>query len=117
PSVLDGVSRSMSIWKEEVFGPVLAVHEVDGFDDAVAATNDSRYGLSAALFTQSLELAHRFADRADVGQVAVNLPTSGWDVHMPFGGFRDSGSAFKEQGVDALRFYTRTKTVAIRFRV
>jgi acyl-CoA reductase-like NAD-dependent aldehyde dehydrogenase len=59
--------------------------------------------------------AHRFADLVDVGQVAVNLPTSGWDVHMPFGGFRDSGSAFKEQGVDALRFYTKTKTVAIRY--
>jgi acyl-CoA reductase-like NAD-dependent aldehyde dehydrogenase len=59
--------------------------------------------------------AYRFADLADVVQVAVNLPTSGWDVHMPFGGFRESGSAFKEQGLDALRFYTRTKTVAVAF--
>ncbi|HVN61709.1 MAG TPA: aldehyde dehydrogenase family protein [Gaiellaceae bacterium] len=115
PSVLSDISRSMAIWREEVFGPVLAVHEVGDFDEAVAATNDSRYGLSAAIFTRDLGYAHRFADLAEVGQVAVNLPTSGWDVHMPFGGFRDSGSAFKEQGVDALRFYTRTKTVAIRF--
>jgi acyl-CoA reductase-like NAD-dependent aldehyde dehydrogenase len=115
PSILDDVSREMSIWRDEVFGPVLAVHGVDGFDEAVEAANDSRYGLSAAIFTKSLEHAHRFADLAEVGQVAVNLPTSGWDVHMPFGGFRDSGSAFKEQGVDALRFYTRTKTVAIHF--
>jgi alpha-ketoglutaric semialdehyde dehydrogenase len=44
----------------------------------------------------------------------VNLPTSGWDVHMPFGGFRESGSAFKEQGLEGLRFYTRVKTVAVR---
>lgn len=114
-SVLTGVEPGMTIWREEVFGPVLAVREVDGFDEAVAAANDSRYGLSAAIFTRSLEAAHRFADLADTGQVAVNLPTSGWDVHMPFGGFRESGSAFKEQGVDALRFYTRTKTVAIHF--
>jgi alpha-ketoglutaric semialdehyde dehydrogenase len=115
PSVLDGIGPTMTIWREEVFGPVLVVRAVDGFDEAVAATNDSRYGLSAAVFTRSLESAHRFAELADTGQVAVNLPTSGWDVHMPFGGFRDSGSAFKEQGVDALRFYTRTKTVAIRY--
>ena len=114
-SVLDGIEPTMAIWREEVFGPVLVVRVVDGFDEAVTATNDSRYGLSAAVFTRSLESAHRFADLADTGQVAVNLPTSGWDVHMPFGGFRESGSAFKEQGVDALRFYTRTKTVAIRY--
>ena len=109
PTVLTGVDREMSIWRNEVFGPVLAVREVEGFDEAVAAANDSRYG-SAAVFTTSLRQAHRFVDLADVGQVAVNLPTSGWDVHMPFGGFRESGSAFKEQGLDALRFYTRTKT-------
>jgi aldehyde dehydrogenase (NAD+) len=116
PSVLADVSPAMAIWHEEVFGPVLAVRTVDSFEEAVEATNESRYGLSAGIFTRSLEYAHRFADAADTGQVAVNLPTSGWDVHMPFGGFRESGSAFKEQGVDALRFYTRTKTVAVRFR-
>jgi acyl-CoA reductase-like NAD-dependent aldehyde dehydrogenase len=115
PSVLVDIDRSMSIWRDEVFGPVLAVHVVDDFDGAVEAANDSRYGLSAAAFTRSLERAHRFADLVDTGQVAVNLPTSGWDIHMPFGGFRESGSAFKEQGLDALRFYTRTKTVAIGF--
>ena len=97
-------------WTEEVFGPVLALREVGSFEEAVDATNDSRYGLSASIFTTSLEHALRFADLVDTGQVAVNLPTSGWDVHMPFGGFRESGSAFKEQGVDALRFYSRTKT-------
>ena len=47
--------------------------------------------------------------------MAVNLPTSGWDVHHPFGGFRESGSAFKEQGGPGLRFYTRIKTSAVRF--
>jgi acyl-CoA reductase-like NAD-dependent aldehyde dehydrogenase len=117
PSVLTAVRPDMAVWTEEIFGPVLAVREVDGFEDAVGAANDSRYGLSASIFTRSLTEAHRFADRAEVGQVAVNLPTSGWDIHMPFGGFRDSGSAFKEQGLDALRFYTRTKTVAVHYGV
>ena len=115
PTVIGGVERTMPIWRDEVFGPVVAVHVVDGFDAAVAAVNDSAYGLAASVFTTSLSAAHEFADLADAGQVAVNLPTSGWDVHQPFGGFGDSGSAFKEQGADGLRFYTRVKTVAIRY--
>ena len=72
-------------------------------EDAFRAVADTRYG-------------YEFIDRIDTGQVAVNLPTSGWDVHLPFGGFRESGSAFKEQGAQALQFYTRTKTVAIKHR-
>lgn len=114
PTVVDDVARDMDIWKDEVFGPVIAVHTVDGFDEALDAANDSAYGLSAAIFTDSLTSAQRFIDLADVGQVSVNLPTSGWDVHQPFGGFRQSGSPFKEQGLEALRFYTRVKTSAVR---
>jgi acyl-CoA reductase-like NAD-dependent aldehyde dehydrogenase len=72
-------------------------------------------GLSAAIFTRSLGRAHCLTDLAEVGEVAVNLPTSSWDVHMPFGGFRESESAFREQGLEALRFYTRTKTVAVHY--
>ncbi|MCM3925497.1 aldehyde dehydrogenase family protein, partial [Frankia sp. AiPs1] len=116
PTILGDVTPAMSIWRDEVFGPVLAVRTVDGFDEAVDAVNDSVYGLSASLFTRDLSAAHLFLDRADAGQVAVNLPTSGWDVHHPFGGFRESGSPFKEQGLEALHFYRRAKTTAIRFR-
>lgn len=108
------VTRDQRIWREEVFGPVLGVLEVANEDEAVAAVNDSSYGLSSAVFTNNLGAAERFIDRADTGQVSVNQPTSGWDVHQPFGGFLDSGSPFKEQGLDALQFYTRTKTAAIR---
>jgi alpha-ketoglutaric semialdehyde dehydrogenase len=114
PTIIS-VSPEQALWRDEVFGPVVAVCRADGFDAAVALANDSRYGLSAAVFTTSLRLAHEFVDRVEAGQVAVNLPTSGWDVHHPFGGFRDSGSAFKEQGAPGLRFYTRLKTAAVRF--
>ncbi|MBL7497566.1 aldehyde dehydrogenase family protein [Frankia sp. CNm7] len=114
PTVLTDVEPTMDIWREEVFGPVVVIRVVDGFDAAVAAANDSPFGLAAAVFTTSLARAHTFADRANTGQVSVNLPTSGWDVHMPFGGFGDSGSPFKEQGLEGPRFYTRVKTVAIR---
>jgi aldehyde dehydrogenase (NAD+) len=109
------VNPRQSLWREEVFGPVVAVCPASGFDEAVELANDSRYGLSAAVFTSSLRLANEFIDRAEAGQVSVNLPTSGWDVHHPFGGFRDSGSSFKEQGAPGLRFYTRLKTAAVRF--
>lgn len=114
PTVIAGVTREMSIWREEVFGPAIAVVEVNGVEEAVDAVNDSRYGLSAAVFTKDLGAAAYFEEYVNTGQVSVNLPTSGWDVHQPFGGFLDSGSAFKEQGLEALRFYARVKTVAVR---
>jgi len=114
PTIIS-VDTKHSLWREEVFGPVVAVCEATGFDEAVKRVNDSRYGLSAAVFTRDLRQANEFIDRAEAGQVSVNLPTSGWDVHHPFGGFRESGSPFKEQGGQGLRFYTRIKTAAVRF--
>ncbi len=109
------VHPGQPLWREEIFGPVLAMTRAGSFDEAVRLANGSRYGLSAAVFTADLRRAHEFIDRAEAGQVAVNLPTSGWDVHHPFGGFRESGSAFKEQGAPGLRFYTRIKTAAVRY--
>lgn len=108
------VEPKATLWREEVFGPVLALTTVSDFDTAVTLVNDSAYGLSAGIFTRDLSAAFAFADRVDTGQIAVNVPTSGWDVHLPFGGFKDSGSLFKEQGVAGLGFYTKLKTVAMR---
>jgi alpha-ketoglutaric semialdehyde dehydrogenase len=109
------VTPGQSLWRDEVFGPVLAITTAAGFHDAVRLANDTVYGLAAAVFTTSLTSANTFIELAEAGQVAVNLPTAGWDVHHPFGGFRDSGSPFKEQGSPGLRFYTRIKTAAVRF--
>jgi len=114
PTIVTHVTSTMPLWQEEVFGPVLAVNRVNTFEQALEAVNDSGYGLSAAIFTNNLQYTERFIAAVDTGQVAVNLPTSGWDVHQPFGGFKDSGSPFKEQGLEGLGFYTRTKTVAVR---
>ena len=112
--VLLTVDADNSLWREEVFGPVLGMRVVDSLDEAIEAVNDSNYGLSSAVFTRSLDAAFRFIDEVDTGQVSVNQPTSGWDIHQPFGGFKESGSAFKEQGLEALHFYTRVKTAAVR---
>jgi alpha-ketoglutaric semialdehyde dehydrogenase len=110
------VTPDQSLWRDEVFGPVLAITTAAGFDDAIRLANDTAYGLAAAVFTTSLTAANRFLEEAEAGQVAVNLPTAGWDVHHPFGGFRESGSPFKEQGAPGLRFYTRIKTTAVRYQ-
>jgi aldehyde dehydrogenase (NAD+) len=94
---------------------VAAVRVVDGFDEAPAAVDDSVHGLAAAVFTRGPRRAHACADRVNAGQAAVNLPTPGWDVHLPFGGFGASGPPFKEQGAEALRSHPRVETVAIRY--
>jgi len=113
---LVNVTPAQSLWRDEVFGPVLAITTAADFDDAVRLANDTAFGLAAAVFTGSLTSATRFLEEAEAGQVAVNLPTAGWDVHHPFGGFHASGSPFKEQGAPGLRFYTRIKTTAVRYR-
>src|ERR1700761_7235325 len=82
------VTPGQSLWRDEVFGPVLALTTATGFDEAVRLANDTVYGLSAALFTTSLSQANRFIEAAEAGQVAVNLPTAGWDGPHPFGGLR-----------------------------
>lgn len=113
PTLLVDVSPQSEIWAEEVFGPVVAVIAADDEAHALKLLNDSPYGLAAALYTRDVGAIQRFATGAEVGQVAVNLPTSGWDVQMPFGGAKASGSGHKEQGIEGLHFYARTKTVAI----
>lgn len=114
PTVLGGVTPSMEVAQEEIFGPVVAVMEAADVQQAIEIVNGTRYGLSASVVTRSLEAAHAFARGVDTGCVAVNLPTVGWDVHTPFGGFKESGSAFKEHGIEGLQFYTRVKSVAMR---
>ncbi|WP_159619962.1 aldehyde dehydrogenase family protein [Ruania rhizosphaerae] len=113
PTVLTSVTTQMRIWSEEVFGPVVAVVAFDELDQAIEMVNDTEYGLAAGIFTKDLATAHRFVERVDAGQVVINLPPSGWDVHQPFGGFKESGSPFKEHGLDGLAFYRRIKTAAM----
>ncbi|WP_347110074.1 aldehyde dehydrogenase family protein [Paenarthrobacter sp. S56] len=97
---------------EEIFGPVVAVLEVADYEAGLAAINDSRYGLTAGICTDSLALATDFAARAQAGVVKVNRPTAGLDLNVPFGGVKDSSTnTFREQGRSALEFFTWGKTV------
>jgi alpha-ketoglutaric semialdehyde dehydrogenase len=113
PTILDNVGPEAWVAQQEIFGPVLSVITAPDVERGVEIVNGTDYGLSASVFTESLAAAHYFAQNAEAGNIAVNLPTAGWSVHLPFGGFKDSGSAFKEQGREGLQFYTRARTVAM----
>ncbi len=100
--------------RQETFAPVLAVALADDvIEDGLAMARDSRMGLSAAILTNSLDLAHEFARRVPAGLVNVNLPTTGVEYQAPFGGWNFSGGPFPEAGDRAHEFYTRSKTVAV----
>ncbi|MCT9868621.1 aldehyde dehydrogenase family protein [Paenarthrobacter aurescens] len=111
-AVLTGLPFDDAAVTEEIFGPVVAVLEVPDYEAGLAAINDSRYGLTAGICTDSLALATDFAARAQAGVVKVNRPTAGLDLNVPFGGVKDSSTnTFREQGRSALDFYTWGKTV------
>jgi len=116
PAIFGGVKPQMRIAREEIFGPVLAIIEVSDFDEAIHVANAVEYGLSAAICTRDLGRAQRFANLIEAGMVKVNQPTTGVSVNAPFGGMKKSSTdTFREQGSVAMDFFTRVKTVSIRY--
>jgi aldehyde dehydrogenase (NAD+) len=116
PTVFEDVQPDMRIAQEEIFGPVIGVIRAKDFDDAIAKANAIGFGLSASIVTNDLNKAMRFADRIEAGVVKVNEPTTGVALQAPFGGFKgSSANTFKEQGQAAVEFYTRTKTVYVKY--
>lgn len=113
PTVVCGVKPDDEIAQVELFGPVLAVIEADGIDEALAIANDVRYGLSASLYTSDIRAALTYVDRIEVGLVRINGDTTGVDPYAPFGGVKASGSHSREQGQAAREFYTEIKTVEL----
>jgi len=116
PTVLTDVAHDSDVARNEVFGPVVAVIDVDDYDEGLTLINDSQYGLTAGICTTSLRAAHDFAARVQVGVVKANRPTTGLDLNVPFGGVKDSSTnTFREQGPNAVDFYTWSKTVYLGF--
>jgi len=110
PAIFTDVQPHMRIYREEIFGPVLSVLRVRDYEAALAAAQDTPFGLSAGIVTRSLKIAEDFKRRSSAGMVMVNLPTAGVDYHVPFGGNRASSLGPREQGTHARQFFTRTKT-------
>jgi alpha-ketoglutaric semialdehyde dehydrogenase len=110
PALITETNAAMRINREEVFGPIASVIRVKNYEEALEATNDSDFGLTAGICTTSLKYAAHFKRHAQVGMAMVNLPTAGVDYHVPFGGRKGSSLGQREQGSHAREFYTSTKT-------
>jgi len=110
-TVLEDVAPDDEISRTELFGPVTVLYRASGLDDAIALVNDSPYGLTAAIHTASVHRALRFAERVQAGVVVVNAGTHGSEPHMGFGGVKDSGTGWREAGVEALEVYSEPKVV------
>jgi acyl-CoA reductase-like NAD-dependent aldehyde dehydrogenase len=115
PAIFTGVTPEMRIAQEEVFGPVLAIMVANDFDDAMRLANCARFGLSAAIVTRDLTRVHQFVNQIEAGLITVNLPTAGVEYQLPFGGTKESSFGMREQGPQALDFYTETRTVYLKY--
>jgi len=115
PTVFDHVSPSMRIAQEEIFGPVVSVIRAKGYEEALAAANDVRYGLAASIFTQDSAAVFRFVDDIEAGIVHINSGTPGGEAQLPFGGTKATGVGPREQGPTALEFFTEVKTVYVDY--
>ncbi|WP_067222338.1 CoA-acylating methylmalonate-semialdehyde dehydrogenase [Stappia indica] len=114
--LFDNVTKDMSIYKEEIFGPVLSVVRAKDYDEALELPMSHEYGNGTAIFTRDGDTARDFASRINIGMVGINVPIPVPLAYHTFGGWKKSGFGdLNQHGPDAFRFYTRTKTVTSRW--
>jgi succinate-semialdehyde dehydrogenase/glutarate-semialdehyde dehydrogenase len=114
PTILDRVTESMEIAREETFGPVVPITAIDGEDEALALIEGSSYGLLTAVFTRDLGRGLRFAESARAGWVNINEGTNYWESHLPFGGRAGSQSGLgRVGGRFAIERLTELKTIVV----
>ena len=115
PTIFTNVDTNMRIAQEEIFGPVLTVFKAADLEEAVSITNNVKFGLSSSIYTMDIPQAFRYIDTVETGIVHVNSPTLGGEVHLPFGGMKESGVGTREQGTEAINFFTEPVTVYIDY--
>ena len=115
PTVIAGVEPDHRIAREEAFGPLLSVIEVDSLDAAVDIVNQVEYGLSAAVYTQDINRALQAVDGIDTGICYVNAPTIGAEIPLPFGGTKHTGNGFREAGARGIEQQSQVKTVYVDY--
>jgi aldehyde dehydrogenase (NAD+) len=115
PTIFDDVLPSMRIFKEEIFGPVLAVSTANTLDEALASANSVEYGLTTSIFTENVNTIMRFVEEVETGMVHVNEPTIGGEAQLPFGGTKATGVGEREMAEEGLNFFTELKTVFINY--
>jgi aldehyde dehydrogenase (NAD+) len=115
PTIFDDVDPGMRIFREEIFGPVLAVATATCLEDALAKANAVEYGLSTSIFTRDISTIMRFIEDVEVGMVHVNEPTVGGEAQLPFGGTKATGVGEREMAEEGLHFFTELKTVFVNY--
>ncbi len=115
PTIFDNVGPDMRIFKEEVFGPVLAVSSANSLAEALEFANGVEYGLAASIFTQDIDTVMRFVEDVEVGMVHINEATIGGEAQLPFGGSKSTGVGEREMSEEGLNFFTDLKTVFVNY--
>ena len=115
PTVFADVEPNMRIAQEEIFGPTTALIPVDSFEDAVRAANSVRYGLSSSIFTRDVNKAFKAMRDLQTGITYINAGTTGAEVHLPFGGTKDTGNGHREAGQAALDVFTEWKSIYVDY--
>ena len=115
PTIFVNVTPEMTIFREEIFGPVLAVTKVKDFDEAIEVANDCQYGLSSAIYTTDVRKAMKAVELLEAGITYVNAPTIGAECHLPFGGVKNTGNGHREGGKWVYEIFGEIKTVYIDY--
>jgi aldehyde dehydrogenase (NAD+) len=115
PTVFSNVQPGMRIAQEEIFGPVVSVIPCDSFEAAIEISNNVRYGLSASIYTQDVNRAFVAMREMETGVFYVNAPTIGAEIHLPFGGTKQTGNGHREAGVAAIDTFTEWKSVYVDY--
>ena len=116
PTLFDNVTPDMTIYKDEIFGPVLIVVRVPTLDDAIELVNKNPYGNGTAIFTNSGGAARKFEEQVEVGMIGVNVPIPVPMAFYSFGGWKQSlFGDLHVHGIEGFKFYTRTKAVTMRW--
>jgi aldehyde dehydrogenase (NAD+) len=115
PTVFADVEPEMRIAQEEIFGPTTALIPVDSFEDAVRAANSVQYGLSSSIFTRDVNRAFKAMRDLQTGITYVNAGTTGAEVHLPFGGMKQTGNGHREAGQAALDVFTEWKSIYVDY--
>lgn len=115
PTVFDGVAPAMRIAQEEIFGPFLSIIEVKSFEEAVEVLNNTRYGLSSSIYTRDVNRAFRALRDIEAGITYVNGATIGAEVHLPFGGMKETGNGHREAGTTVYDIFSEWKSIYIDY--